>query len=78
MCPLASTTTGEVHDPAVCATATLTLALPKVGLREGGASSVVGELYLGDIGVPAALYSAPSLGFDLDAVFAGVKILQIW
>jgi NAD(P)H-hydrate epimerase len=72
------TTTGQVHDPVVRATATLTLALPKIGLLQDGARSVVGELYLGDIGVPAALYSAPSLGLDVGAVFAAAEILRIW
>jgi len=71
-------TTGEVSDPVVHATATLTLAMPKIGLRGTLARSVVGELYLGDIGVPAALYAAPTLGFDVGAVFAAAEILQIW
>jgi len=62
----------------VRATSTLTLALPKVGLRTGRARDVVGELYLGDIGVPAALYSAPSLGLDAGDVFATAELLRIW
>ena len=41
----------------VKATATLTLALPKVGLLARGAKSQVGELYLADIGVPKSLFS---------------------
>lgn len=72
------TTTGEVHDQVVHATATLTLALPKVGLRAPDARGVVGELYLGDIGVPAALYSAPTLGLEVGAVFAAAEVLRIW
>jgi len=69
---------GDVHDPVVSASATLTLALPKIGLRSAGARNVVGELYLGDIGVPPAVYSAPSLGLDVGAVFAAAEILRIW
>jgi NAD(P)H-hydrate epimerase len=42
-------TTGEVPGVVVVADATLTLALPKLGLRE---ASEVGELYVGDISVP--------------------------
>jgi NAD(P)H-hydrate epimerase len=42
-------TTGRAGDPCVTATATLTLALPKTGLV---GSDRVGELYVGDIGVP--------------------------
>jgi NAD(P)H-hydrate epimerase len=69
---------GDVHDPVVSASATLTLALPKIGLRAAEARHVVGELYLGDIGVPPTLYSAPSLGLDVDAIFAADEILRIW
>jgi NAD(P)H-hydrate epimerase len=71
-------TTGEPSDPVVRARATLTLALPKIGLRGPPARAVVGELYLGDIGVPAAVYAAPTLGFDVGAVFAAAEILRIW
>jgi NAD(P)H-hydrate epimerase len=69
---------GDVHDPVVNASATLTLALPKIGLRAADARNVVGELYLGDIGVPSALYSAPSLALDVGAIFAAAEILRIW
>ena len=50
------TTTGTVHTPAIRATATMTLALPKEGLRAPGAQEIVGELYLADISVPPELY----------------------
>jgi NAD(P)H-hydrate epimerase len=75
-------TTGDAHDPVVRAAATLTLALPKVGLRHGGALPLVGELYVGDIGVPAEVYSAPSVGLDvgadIGATFATAEIVRIW
>jgi NAD(P)H-hydrate epimerase len=48
-------TSGQVFDPSVRASATLTLALPKVGLKKCGASQFVGELYLADISIPPAL-----------------------
>ncbi|MGH7542094.1 MAG: NAD(P)H-hydrate epimerase, partial [Gemmatimonadota bacterium] len=48
-------TTGEARDPAVRATATLALALPKTGLRSREAAPWVGELWLGDLGVPPEL-----------------------
>jgi len=48
------TTTGAPATPSVRATATMTLALPKKGLRE---AKEVGELYLADIGVPPSLYN---------------------
>ncbi len=50
-------TTGAVLSPAIWATATMTLALPKAGLRAPGAAEHVGELYLADIGVPPGLYA---------------------
>jgi NAD(P)H-hydrate epimerase len=46
------TTSGAAHEPTMQATATMTLALPKVGLRSEGAKAHVGELYLADISVP--------------------------
>jgi NAD(P)H-hydrate epimerase len=46
-------TTGIAGTPHIQATATLALALPKVGLIDAPA---VGELYLADISVPAILY----------------------
>jgi NAD(P)H-hydrate epimerase len=66
-------TSGIVHDPTVCATATMTLALPKHGLA--GAERVVGELYLADIGVPPALYSR--LGLEVGPLFEREEILRI-
>jgi NAD(P)H-hydrate epimerase len=67
---------GEVFDPAVCATATLTLALPKKGLRT--ANDSVGELYLADIGVPPSLYSKPSLALGpVGPLFATGDIVRL-
>ena len=47
------TATGRIADPAVDATATMTLALPKTGLRD---APTVGELHLADISVPPSVY----------------------
>lgn len=52
-------TSGEQPGLAVRATATLTLALPKQGLRS---SPLVGELYLADISVPSIVYERLGLG----------------
>ena len=46
------TTTGRVHNPSIRAEATMTLALPKEGLRATEVKNAVGELYLADISVP--------------------------
>ena len=69
--------TGEAHSPAVHATATMTLALPKTGLRQPGATPYVGELYLADISVPPRLY-ATSLGIDVGSPFATDDIVRLW
>lgn len=50
------TALGIIGDPCIRATATMTLALPKTGL--GLAPTVVGELYVADIGVPGSVYAA--------------------
>jgi NAD(P)H-hydrate epimerase len=68
--------TGTVFDPAAKATATMTLALPKDGLRTPGVQAHVGELYLADISVPRELYKR-SLGIDVGPIFAESDILRI-
>ena len=70
-------TTGNVFDPAIKATATMTLALPKEGLRAPGAEAQVGELYLADIGVPPSLYAGPSLGLTVGNIFAASEIIRL-
>jgi NAD(P)H-hydrate epimerase len=68
------TASGVIHTPTVIADATMTLALPKTGLQS--AQRVVGELYLADISVPPALYSA-ILGFEVGPLFANHEILNL-
>lgn len=71
-------TTGAVYDPAIKAAATLTLALPKKGLRAPGVEAHVGELYLGDISVPPALYREPALGLKVGNIFASSDVVRLW
>lgn len=71
------TTTGIVYDPAIHATATMTLALPKAGLRMPSVLNVVGELYLADISVPPGLYAGPGLGLSVDPLFAREDIIRL-
>ncbi len=68
------TATGEVFDPTINAAATLTLALPKQGLRSRLAH--VGELYLADISVPPALYEQ-SLGLEVGPLFAESEVVRL-
>jgi len=70
-------TTGRVFEPAIHAAATLTLALPKQGLRAPGVESLVGELYLADIGVPPSLYRIPSLDLAIGPIFAAGDIVRL-
>jgi NAD(P)H-hydrate epimerase len=70
-------TTGTVLDPAIKATATMTLALPKAGLRIPKSQTWVGELYLADVGVPPSLYAGPALSLHVGALFAEGEILRL-
>jgi NAD(P)H-hydrate epimerase len=71
------TTTGTVFDPAIQAAATMTLALPKEGLRASGVAQRVGELYLADISVPPELYAEPALGLTVGHIFAASDIVRL-
>jgi NAD(P)H-hydrate epimerase len=66
-------TTGEVGDPCIRATATLTLALPKTGFE--ARTDLVGELYLADISIPPALYAG--MGIRMPPIFAQGSILRL-
>ena len=68
-------TSGEIHDPAIRAAATLTLALPKTGLLQAAAKPFVGELYLADISVPPELYAR--MGISVPPLFAASDIVQV-
>ena len=70
-------TMGTVFEPAIKAAATMTLALPKAGLRASGVEKRVAELYLADIGVPPELYAEPSLGLYVDHIFAESDIVRL-
>ncbi len=70
-------TTGRVYDPAIRATATLTLALPKTGLDSSKAIPNVGELYLADISVPRELYAGLGIGLTVGPIFAKDDIVRL-
>ncbi|RME43368.1 MAG: hypothetical protein D6796_13210, partial [Caldilineae bacterium] len=59
------------------AAATLTLALPKTGLRAPAAEPFTGELYLADISVPPALYARPPLNLTVGFPFAAGEIVRL-
>lgn len=70
-------TAGVVHTPAIKARATLTLALPKSGLYQDAVQRYRGELYLGDISVPRALYSNPGLEIKVPDLFTESDVLRL-
>ena len=70
------TTTGVAFEPAVDATATMTLALPKEGLRKPGIERNVGDLYLADISVPPELYTR-FLNLEVPPIFSKSDIVQL-
>jgi NAD(P)H-hydrate epimerase len=69
------TTSGVPNNPVINAAATLTLALPKVGLTPPQARPYVGQLYLADISVPPQLYQR--LGLQVGPIFASNSIISI-
>lgn len=71
------TTTGRVASPAIRATATMTLALPKEGLRASGVRPLVGDLYLADISVPPELYASERLGLDVGPIFSAGDVVRV-
>jgi NAD(P)H-hydrate epimerase len=69
--------TGTVYEPAIRANATLTLALPKKGLRLPEVKALVGELYLADISVPPDLYASPSLDVSVGPLFRRADVIRL-
>ncbi|MEM6345599.1 MAG: NAD(P)H-hydrate epimerase [Bacteroidota bacterium] len=70
-------TSGTIYDPVIKAVATLTLALPKVGLLRDAVQPLVGELYLGDISVPPSLYASAALQIEVPNLFAQSDIVRL-
>lgn len=68
-------TSGMAGKPTVRAEATMTLALPKVGLMSESARPYVGLLYLADISVPPGLYR--KIGLEVGNIFEQETIIKI-
>jgi len=66
---------GTVGSQAVAADATLTLALPKVGLRSKAAEGLVGTVYLADISIPPMVYKR--IGIPYRSPFSGGPIVGL-
>ena len=70
-------TSGIPRDPAVVAVATMTLAMPKAGLSSSEAKSMIGELFVADIGVPSWVYREIGIQRELGNLFRRVDILKV-
>lgn len=70
-------TTGTAYEPAIRATATMTLALPKQGFLAPSVAAQLGELYVADISVPPSLYAEPALGLNIGPLFAQEDIVRL-
>ncbi len=68
---------GTAREPVVSAASTLTLALPKTGMLEPMHKGVVGEVYLGDIGVPGEVYARATGGAVPRSIFSRSDILRL-
>jgi NAD(P)H-hydrate epimerase len=69
------TDSGTASRPTVRSDATMTLALPKVGLMNESVRPYVGSLYLADISVPPELYR--KMGLDVQKIFEKDAIIKI-
>jgi NAD(P)H-hydrate epimerase len=67
--------TGNASELAVCATATLTIALPKLGLLTASGRTHAGALYVVDIGLPRSLYMR--LGIEFEDPFASGPVVRL-
>jgi len=68
---------GAIYEPAIKATATLTLALPKVGMKTSAANPYIGELYLADISIPPGLYAKDPLNLAMGNIFSEADIIKL-
>ena len=66
---------GKVYEPSIKAAATLTLALPKTGFEASEVRERLGDLHLGDLSVPPALYR--KLGMEVKPLFAERSIVRL-
>jgi len=66
---------GTPDDPTTVADATVALALPKQGVTKASARKYVGELYLGDVGLPRPLYD--EFGVKPEDLFSGDLVVRL-
>ena len=62
-------TSGLPRTPAITAAASMTLAMPKAGFNSAQAKSIMGELFVADIGVPDWVYREIGFQRELGSLF---------
>lgn len=70
-------TSGDVHHPAVRATATMAVGLPKAGTRATASRAHVGELYVADPGYAGDTYAWPALGLSVGPIFSRGDVVRL-
>lgn len=70
-------TEGVIRTPSVIATATMTLAAPKIGLSVAQAQANIGELYVADIGVPDWVYQQIHGLKNMGSVFSTSDVVKV-
>lgn len=68
---------GVIYEPAIRAAATLTIALPKLGMQSDAAINYVGALYCGDISVPPELYAQLDPPIAVGPIFSRGDIIKL-
>ncbi|MBI2430593.1 MAG: NAD(P)H-hydrate epimerase [Candidatus Levybacteria bacterium] len=68
--------TGQPYTPTIKAHATITLALPKVGLLTDSAKQNVGELYVADLSIPKTVYE--KIGIEVPIIFEKEEVVRIF
>lgn len=71
------TSNGAVFKPTVKADATMTLALPKIGLTLEKNRGFVGDLYLADISVPPRIYKRITGKLEVKPLFSEGEIIKL-
>jgi NAD(P)H-hydrate epimerase len=69
---------GDVYNPVIRASATITLALPKKSMFEKITRPYIGDLYLADISVPSSLYKKMNIIFKTKELFKANEIIRIY
>ena len=70
-------TEGKASPTTIKADATLTLALPKTGLKIAQAKDYIGELYLADIGIPPSLYARAPINLNVGNLYLDHDVLKL-